>query len=816
MAQISLFALSAIQVALAAFVWRACPASIVHRRFAAQTLLLAIWIFGVAGLQAGVHLDVWGSIAFASASLIPAAFLAFTSCYPPGSRPIRLAVLPAAWLLGAVFALLSVTSPLIVFDNQISDGRLSRRTGPLYAPFVAYFIVAFLAALAVLIGKLRSARGLQRAQLQYLVAGIAASAAGGIGANLIMPFLTGSSLYSWIGPYFSLCLVALTGHAIIRHRLLDLRLVVHQGLVYGLAFVLLSLAAMAIGRTVADSWTAHRLIITFDLVVFAAAAFVVTSPLGRRLINRVFDPYLYRRRLDYAAELRRATHRLNQLMTPDGLASELRAILVDAFIPESLALVVKTQEDGQLEILTVDPPEAAGILRTSDTLQHLLTANPPRTVWMVNPDVAATSSPPLLSALVAARIEIVVALHRREQILGFLLLGPRRSGDAYFKSDLSFMESLSELASIAVENSLLYRHKVQMLEYADRLLESLDSAVVAVDAAGAVTSCNTAAHGLLQLPKPPRSTLADLPSEVGWALALALRTEWHPQEVEVFIEHASRAAIPAILSTAVLRDDRRITAGALVVVTDLSKVKALERNQRRAEHLAMMARFYAGITHEIRSPLASISNFIAMLPDRFDDPEYRATAVRLLPSEVARIVRLADRLRLMAPSEEGHLIPVDLQRLLRDIVAMHSPAAAESAITIMALLDDDLPAVTGDPSQLVQLFVNLLRNAIEAMPDGGCITIQAGRAKLGDERVVVRVIDEGDGLDPLIRSKIFEPFFTTKPSGTGLGLSISREIAEFHGAALTLAPRPGVRGAIAQVTFPQSRVSAGSALVTRT
>src|SRR5439155_11644500 len=109
--------------------------------------------------------------------------------------------------------------------------------------------------------------------------------------------------------------------------------------------------------------------------------------------------------------------------------------------------------------------------------------------------------------------------------------------------------------------------------------------------------------------------------------------------------------------------EQQAVAGALAVVTDLSAVKALEKNQRRIEHFAIMARFYAGIAHEIRNPLAAISNFISMLPDRFDDPEYRDTAVRLLPIEVNRIVRLADRPRLMAPSAGGTPARVLLQPL---------------------------------------------------------------------------------------------------------------------------------------------------------
>jgi signal transduction histidine kinase len=235
-------------------------------------------------------------------------------------------------------------------------------------------------------------------------------------------------------------------------------------------------------------------------------------------------------------------------------------------------------------------------------------------------------------------------------------------------------------------------------------------------------------------------------------------------------------------------------------VTDLSAVKTLERNQRRIEHFAMMARFYAGIAHEIRSPLAAISNFISMLPDRFDDPEYRDTAARLLPMEVARIVRLADRLRLMAPSEDGKLSVVALQPLLTDIVAIHAPAAAENGARITLECPDDLPRILGDPGQLVQLFVNLLKNAIEAMPNGGAVVVRCTERR-SSHSIVVDVIDDGIGVEPSIRTKVFQPFFTTKPLGTGLGLSICREIADFHRARLTLIPRPTQGGTMARVEF---------------
>jgi signal transduction histidine kinase len=159
----------------------------------------------------------------------------------------------------------------------------------------------------------------------------------------------------------------------------------------------------------------------------------------------------------------------------------------------------------------------------------------------------------------------------------------------------------------------------------------------------------------------------------------------------------------------------------------------------------------------------------------------------------------------MAPSEGGKLTDVSIAPLLHDIVAIHSPTSQEQDVKIDLRCPDNLPKIQGDPGQIVQLFVNLLRNAVEAMPDGGTVTIEADHSpsRIGAGSVIVRVLDEGTGVDPAVRAKIFDPFFTTKPSGTGLGLSICREIADFHRARLTLLPRSLVDGGtIAQVEFP--------------
>ena len=637
-----------------------------------------------------------------------------------------------------------------------------------------------------------------RAQLQYLGIGLLLLSAGATTTNLFIPILTGRSTYSWLGPYFTLPLVMLVGHTIIRHRLMDIRLAFNQGLVFAVIVAVLSLALIPIRRLFfpGDAYTSF---IHPDVLLMSLIALIILSIPGQRLIGRHVDMYLFRRQIDYAASLREATHRLTLLRQPDELSAEIRAILHDTFLTESFALAARPLAGGPLEMLLYDTAIDTDLV----TVATLLVDQPAPFVLVVNPVGETGLTKSAHETLRSRGIEVVVALGRRDHTLGAILLGQRRSGDPYFVNDLTFIESVAQLASVALENALLYRQRIQMLEYSDRLLESLNSAVVAADVGGRITSFNPAAESLLGLRAAQRgASLSILPSEVGWALALAMTGTWQPREVEATITHDTRGPLPIILSTAVLHDQANQTAGALVVTTDLSAVKALERNQRRIEHLSMMARFYAGIAHEIRSPLASISNLISMLPDRFNDAEYRDTAARLLPLEVGRIVRLADRLRLMAPSEDGKLTPVSLPPLLDDIVRIHGPAAAESHTKIVLDCPDDLPSVLGDRGQLVQLFLNLLRNAIEAMPEGGTVRIEATAARTNlDSRLVVRILDEGIGIDTLVRSKMFEPFFTTKPTGTGLGLSICREIADFHRATLALLPRSDHRGSIAEVEF---------------
>lgn len=795
MTQLAFVGLAVVLVVLGLFVWRARPEALVNRWFFAFTAFVACWALGVGGLQSEANLNAWARFTFASASLIPGAFLAFIYYYPTSARWPPAFFCRTLVMVAIVLGALSLATPWMVYDVVFTEAGLQRRTGPLYLAFSLYFLIAWATALFIFLSKWREARGLARAQLQYVGAGILLSGAGGMTTNLLLPLLTGRSTYSWAGPYFAIVLISMVGHAIIRHRLLDLRLIIGRGVAYAVITAGASLAGIFLIKN--TTWAGSASSIP-NIAVVALIALIMLSVPAQAALRRLVDPYLHRGRLAYPSALHEATRKLSGLMQPLEVAAETRAILTRAFVPDSFFLAARRTQSEPLQPLAYDRDIPADVL----TVVGLLSDDTRPSVIVVAPEAHADPKATAHRELRAADVELVIQLARRNEWLGTILLGQRRSGDAYFKQDLEFIEALAELVSIALDNSLLYHRSLETAEYSDKLLGSLGSAVVAVDAEGRITSYNPTAKALLGLTDSASGQLLTaLPFEIGWTLACVLTGTWCPRELEVTVEHPGTNALPVILSAAPLHDDATRVVGALVVVTDLSTVKALERNQRRIEHLTMMARFYAGIAHEIRSPLAAISNFVSMLPDRFDDAEYRDAAARILPHEVGRIVRLADRLRLMAPSEDGRLVPVSLKPLLSDIITLHSSAAAEHRVSLALNCPAPLPTILGDPGQLVQLFVNLIKNAIEAMPSGGRITV-TGYLMPSGEAVAIEVTDDGPGIDPALQQQVFQPFFTTKSYGTGLGLAICKEIADFHRAKLQLVSRGLGVGTVARVELP--------------
>jgi len=230
----------------------------------------------------------------------------------------------------------------------------------------------------------------------------------------------------------------------------------------------------------------------------------------------------------------------------------------------------------------------------------------------------------------------------------------------------------------------------------------------------------------------------------------------------------------------------------------------LERSQEQliqAEKLAATGRLAASIAHEINNPLQAIHNCLHLVTNRTLDEEKTKYYLNMAQEEVQRLIAIVQRTLDFYRPSKGREVMADVNVLVESVLALANKRLEHGKIKVHRRLSPDLPKLQVVADQLTQVFLNLVINAIEAMPDGGELTIASRQA---DAQVQIRFSDTGSGINPDEAKKIFEPFYTTKHSGTGLGLAVSYGIIQRHGGEITVESAPG-RGATFIVSVPVVR-----------
>ena len=223
-------------------------------------------------------------------------------------------------------------------------------------------------------------------------------------------------------------------------------------------------------------------------------------------------------------------------------------------------------------------------------------------------------------------------------------------------------------------------------------------------------------------------------------------------------------------------------------------VGAVAKAQSRAvanERLAAIGKMAAHVTHEIRNPLSSIGLNIELLEEEIATAKTSGEAKSLLAAitrEVQRLEHLSEEYLRVARLPQPRMESEDLGTKVKEIVAFAKPEMDRAKLDVVLDVEGDLPPALFDEGQVRQALLNVLRNAREAMPDGGRIDV---RVRAEGMSVVVGVDDRGPGIPEDVRSRIFDPFFSTKGEGTGLGLAITRQIVEAHGGSIACEPRDG-------------------------
>jgi len=269
---------------------------------------------------------------------------------------------------------------------------------------------------------------------------------------------------------------------------------------------------------------------------------------------------------------------------------------------------------------------------------------------------------------------------------------------------------------------------------------------------------------------------------------------------EFALQGSGSTRIIAVSLSALLAADR--IAGTIIHVEDITEKRKKETQLRRAESLAALTTLAAGVAHEINNPLGSIAIRIQLLEKMIrlesDDKTAMTKHLVVIKEEIDRLKQIVVDFLFAVRPMDIQLLSDDIGLTVTEIADLVQPEAERLGIDVRVRLDKDLPTILMDKRHMKQALLNLIQNAMAAMPKGGTLGISA-RAR--NDEVLIAVSDTGTGIPEELLTKIFEPYFTTKKNGTGLGLTITFKIIKEHSGDISLDSKEG-RGSTFTIHLP--------------
>ncbi|TMV43657.1 PAS domain-containing protein [Paenibacillus mesophilus] len=252
----------------------------------------------------------------------------------------------------------------------------------------------------------------------------------------------------------------------------------------------------------------------------------------------------------------------------------------------------------------------------------------------------------------------------------------------------------------------------------------------------------------------------------------------------------NRERYELLMDSNLLRDEAGNVVGAYVIFKDVTNLRSLEMQVQRSDRLAMIGQIAAGTAHEIRNPLTSIKGFLQVLNRTFyqNGMEREQGYTDLMLGEIDRINELVNEFLLLSKPKNVTYDKIDMSSVIRDILPIINNQAVLHNVTIQYQSVYQIPKIVADRELLKQVFINLCKNGIEAMVQGGTLTI-IERVEYRERKIHVEVHDAGPGIPAFLIDKIFDPFFTTKESGTGLGLSVCQRIIHDIGGSIRVSSK---------------------------
>lgn len=360
-------------------------------------------------------------------------------------------------------------------------------------------------------------------------------------------------------------------------------------------------------------------------------------------------------------------------------------------------------------------------------------------------------------------------------------------------------------------------HESQQQLYA-LIVENVGEAVIALDPQGSISLFNAAAQTLTGMSEKqcigrPFGECFGHQKALCSLIEKALRAGRSISDHEMIELQNRRMSLPVSATASPLFTATGEQQGAVLIMRDLTQIRILEDAIRRADRLSMVGTMAAGLAHEIKNPLGGIKGAAQLLQMELEEGSPLVEYPQVMIREAERVNRIIEELLDLSRPRQATSSEVNIGQILNEITLLQRQAFADKGVKFSLHLDPSIPAIRGDGNLLTQLFLNLIKNAGEAVTHGGEVSITTRidssyhlSSPGGRPAPLVNILveDDGPGIPQELRERIFTPFYTTKNGGTGLGLANCQKIVSDHLGLLSIKSRKS-SGTCFSVSLPLHR-----------
>jgi len=732
----------------------------------------------------------WLSLSQLIAIFIPVAFIHFVFALL-GLTQKRKKGLIAFYIIALVLGSFNFT-PLFISSIKYNPllGYYHLVPGPVYKAFTLAFVAMVAYGCFLLARALKQSSGFRRNEIRYYFIGFIMGFVGG--GTTFVPLYNISILPA--GIFLLLAGEVVLAYAILKRQLMDIRTVVSKGLIYSTVTIVVFALFVLIGFKITSYYqfpSGYNFRVYLYILGFCLFLVLILNPL-RRKMEQLVESLIFKRAHSSYKELRKGSQKLLTILDNKTLCKYFPQTVIQATDASWGALWLFDERRASYYLQTKIgerkdsswQTEGLFLNKNAALLNLMRKEKRPLLREEIYPFLKGENGNSIEEKLRESDFSLVIPLFFEGSVKGCLFLGEKRTGALFSSYELQALTLFSDQAAIAFTNAQLFQQVQRMKEYSERIVNNVDNGLIVINEEGKIATFNRKIEEMIGLScnevigKSPQV----LPSPLDEIITKSWKNKKPIYIPEFSLEIGQEGPLTVSLGASFM-DKKQAEGEMIVVMVDITEVKKLEEKIRQTEKMASIGSMVSQLAHEIKNPLSSIKTFTELLPEKFQDEEFRRSFFSVVSKEINRIDDLITRMLNLGRADKTQYRKVSVQQVITDAISSLRFQLQERNIKVNLTHKEVFPMIWADPQSLREVFSNILINSIQAMPLGGNIDISLGRRKdkdTGKDLLKISITDEGGGIPKKYLNRIFDPFFTTKSKGSGLGLYICYQIIQSY------------------------------------